>query len=382
VSPTRSASGGETVVPDLVIDSAGLVNFHKLIVRAGTVEGARPLFEQLVNDVVAIAHPEVRSITASPGDWGIDAFVGDLDGGTAGVWQAKFYPDKTDVGQQSDIRESYKSALNAAAEYGYTLLTWTLAVPSELTPKMIQWWDNWKKKMEKRDNVAIDLWDAGRLRRLLMPEEARGTREYWFNAHVTLPSGEGAAGEPIQWQDVSDEQQYDDFLFIHQLAHANMHETRSAREAFFNAEILEAEVADKAVPREAGALRAWRARIGTAWENKYNSIAAATTGKQLPGLYEHVMDDIDHNHVEHANELRAQTLHGQGLMHQQVESARAGWVRNWRDIADTHSEAAANNPSTPTSSMPSTSAATVLPDGAVIGQSIMAEAETGTGGAQ
>jgi hypothetical protein len=27
---------------DLVVDSAGLVNFHKLIVRAGTVEGARP----------------------------------------------------------------------------------------------------------------------------------------------------------------------------------------------------------------------------------------------------------------------------------------------------------------------------------------------------
>lgn len=99
-------------------DSAGLVNFHKLTVRAGTVEGGRPLFEQLVNDVVAIQHPEVRSITASPGDWGIDAFVGDLDGGTAGVWQAKFYPDKTDVGHQGDIRDSYASALKAAVDHG------------------------------------------------------------------------------------------------------------------------------------------------------------------------------------------------------------------------------------------------------------------------
>jgi hypothetical protein len=48
------------------------------------------------------------------------------------------------------------------------------------------------------------------------------------------------------------------------------------------------------------------------------------------------MTDIDHNHGEHAAALRARTLHGQGLMHQQVESAHAGWVRNWREIVDAH----------------------------------------------
>ncbi|MBM7414202.1 MULTISPECIES: hypothetical protein [Nocardiaceae] len=319
---------------DHTINSAGLVNFHKLIVLAGSVEGARPLFEQLVNDVVGVAHPEVRSPTASPGDWGIDAFIGDLDGGTVGVWQAKFYPTKTDVGHQSDIRDSYKSAHRAAGGNGYTLSTWTLAVPSELTPKMMQWWDNWKKRTEKRDNVALDLWDAGRLRRLLMPEQARATREYWFGSHTTHPTLQQSTPDPVLWQDVSNENRYDDFLFVHQLAHANMHETRSAREAFFNAEILEAEVADKAVPREVGALRTWRARIGSTWENKYNSIAADTTGNLLPGLYEHVMDVIDSKHNDHAEGLRAQTLHGQGLMHQQVEAARAGWVRNWREIAE------------------------------------------------
>lgn len=225
-----------------------------------------------------------------------------------------------------------------------------------------------------------------------MPEQARATREYWFNANPALPSSEGAAGQPIQWQDASDEQQYDDFLFVHQLGHADLHETRSAREAFFNAEILEAEVADKAVPREVGALRAWRARIGSTWENKFNSIAAATTGKQLPGLYGHVMDDIDHHHGEPAKELSAQTLHGQGLMHQQVESARAGWVRNWREIADTHSKAAAHNPRTPTSepavgTVPVTDLAMVgaapeVPGGANSGQPTVAEAPAGTGVAQ
>ena len=40
-----------------VIDSAGLVNFHELVVLANTVAGARPLFEKLLNDVVALAIP-------------------------------------------------------------------------------------------------------------------------------------------------------------------------------------------------------------------------------------------------------------------------------------------------------------------------------------
>ena len=116
------------------------------------------------------------------------------------------------------------------------------------------------------------------------------------------------------------------------------------------------EIADKAVPRETSALKAWRARIATVWENKYNSVAAATTGKQLPGLYEHVMTDIDHNHGDHAKELRARVLHGQGLMHQQVEVARAGWVRNWHEISLEHR--AATHAS---SSSPAPSATSVAP---------------------
>ncbi len=54
-------------------------------------------------------------MTASPGNWGIDAFIGELDNGVLGVWQAKLYLDKTDVGQQGDIRKSYNSAAKAAS---------------------------------------------------------------------------------------------------------------------------------------------------------------------------------------------------------------------------------------------------------------------------
>jgi hypothetical protein len=42
------------------------VDFPKLATRSGTARGAGPLFEQPVKDIVAIGHPEVRSITARP----------------------------------------------------------------------------------------------------------------------------------------------------------------------------------------------------------------------------------------------------------------------------------------------------------------------------
>jgi hypothetical protein len=186
-------------VPDAVSLAAGLVNFHKLVVLAGTVEGARPLFEQFTTDVVGITHPEVRTITVSPGDWGIDAFVGDLDGGNLGVWQAKFYLDKCDVGHQSDIRESFKSASKSAADHGYTLLTWTLVIPSEMTPQMTQWWDRWKKKTEASHKVAIELWDFGYLRRRMMAPEAREKRDYWFGTPRSGPSRTAGSTCTSRW---------------------------------------------------------------------------------------------------------------------------------------------------------------------------------------
>jgi hypothetical protein len=46
------------------------VNFLMLQARAGTEEGARVRFAQLVVDVVKVLHGNVRDIRANPGDWG------------------------------------------------------------------------------------------------------------------------------------------------------------------------------------------------------------------------------------------------------------------------------------------------------------------------
>ena len=335
---------------NVVVDSPGLINFQLLIARGGTVEGARTLFEHLVNDIVALEHPEVRSIAASPGDWGIDAFIGDMDGGNVGVWQAKYYLDKVETKHKAEIISSYTTARDKAEENRYTLTSWTLCVPSELVPTMAKWWSSWKKTTEESDHVAIELWDQGQLRRrLLRPgDDVRGVREHYFNPVVTVPGTGEPPAEPRPWREIADVGRYDEFLFVHQLARANFTETRAAREAFFNADLLEGEIADKAVPRETNALRTWRARVDATWESKYNHIASTTdeSNPQLPGLYQAVMDHIDHHHGEHAKSLRAQVMHGQGLMHQQVEAAQAGWVRNWRKVAEDHAAATMNKDTT------------------------------------
>jgi hypothetical protein len=64
------------------------VNFFALVAKAGTKEGARPLFADLVVELVRLVNPAVRDVFANPGDWGIDAFVGTLaEGDAVAVWQ-------------------------------------------------------------------------------------------------------------------------------------------------------------------------------------------------------------------------------------------------------------------------------------------------------
>src|SRR3972149_2330644 len=90
-----------------------LLSFHALIARSGSKEGARDLFEDLVVQLLKLRHPGARRIEPAPGDWGLDAIVGELDDVLA-VWQAKFFIDGVDDTQQQEIRDSFTSVVTAA----------------------------------------------------------------------------------------------------------------------------------------------------------------------------------------------------------------------------------------------------------------------------
>jgi hypothetical protein len=78
---------------DVALRGSGLIDFAFLWQRTGFKEGGRALFERLIQDIVGIQHPDVATVEANPGDWGIDAFVGQLIEGSIAVWQSKYFVD-------------------------------------------------------------------------------------------------------------------------------------------------------------------------------------------------------------------------------------------------------------------------------------------------
>jgi hypothetical protein len=128
-------------------------------------------------------------------------------------------------------------------------------------------------------------------------------------------------------------------LFVKQLLAAKIAETESAKQAFFNAEALGREIADKRIGEHIDALRAERADLRSIWEDRYNKACAATEPTQdlLPGLHPEVMEAIERRHDgAPAGVLPMHLIHRKGAMHQVVEDGSAGWVRDYRSVLEAH----------------------------------------------
>lgn len=186
VPPTTPAAG--------VIAGIPAINFRAHEVRANS-QGGREDFEQMVAQLVRAVNPGVKAmvVAANPGDWGIDVFVGDLDG-VVTVWQSKYFmPAVSGSGHQAQIRESFKSAVENAAARGFRLDRWILSVPSSLDGPTAKWWAAWKKRSEKAHNLVIDLWDETELRGMLMSSDADAVRRsYYEPARVRDSAGDAA----------------------------------------------------------------------------------------------------------------------------------------------------------------------------------------------
>ncbi|WP_146069607.1 serine/threonine protein kinase [Arthrobacter sp. B0490] len=316
---------------------SGDIDFRFLETRFAGSAGARDAFERLIADIVGIVHPDVQEIQANPGDWGIDAYVGDLGrGGEVHIWQSKYFINGFGTTQQGDVRESYKSAQKAAKANGYKIASWTLCIPCELDGPMLTWWEGWKKRTSKADTLTVNLDTAGGLRRRLQAPAAAAVRNHYFSPIFPLPPTTADPEEPRGLEELVDNTKYDGALFVRQMDEAGLPETFAAREAFFNAEILEREVTDKGVQPEISALSTWRVRVSSTWSTAFNTACQMSADRRFPQLYSEVLGGIETSHAQEAASLRAHVLHGVGLLHQAVDNGRAGWVRDWRDVAEVH----------------------------------------------
>lgn len=310
-----------------------MISFEQLIGPGGK-EGARTTFQRLIAQLVALSYMSVKMLDAKSGDWGLDVIVGEIDE-ILSVWQAKFFIDGVDEAQKAQIRESFSQVMKKAEEEGFSVDVWTLCIPVDLDPDALKWWTGWKKRQEKDHDVRIQLWDRTGLEKTLLSPDAAHIREAYFPAAGAKHQPPGP--QPIE--ELPEDVSYEDMLFVKQLQVAQIVELDSAKQQFFNAEALAREVTDKRVAEHMQALQAERADLRSIWEDRYNRACAvpdATEGL-LPELHPEVMEAIERRHDSGRVEvLPMHLIHRKGAMHQVVEDGSAGWVRDFRSVAEAH----------------------------------------------
>jgi hypothetical protein len=304
----------------------GRIDFLALATQAGSKEGGRASFELLVHDLVALHNRGARRLDGRGGDWGIDTYVGELDGGEIAVWQAKYFVDGMGDVQQRQVAKAIESVEENARVKGFKLGAWTLCVACDLTPTETIWWSGFKKRNEKGLGIRVVLWPASQLRGLLLAPDAEPVRSQYFGP-LPPPS-------PLPARDLVDQSAYEQALFVAQLREAGIAEVASAKQQFFNAELLTREVTDKGVTEELAELGTRRAEVHAIWETRFNKYDQLDVPDRLPGLHPEVMEAVEIHHRSCRPQfLRAGLVHTLGLVHQQVQDRRAGWTRKWRDVA-------------------------------------------------
>ena len=309
------------------------ISFRSHELRTGSLDGARADFEQMLAQLVGSTIAGVRAVQANPGDWGIDCFVGELDrSGKASVWQSKFFIDGVRDSQKAQIRESFKAAVTAAADAGYILESWILCIPCSMDGPTTAWWDNWVKR-QKKLGVAISLWDETELITRLLSIEGDRVCSHYYGAKSVDDLGNTHVSE------IPDGEDFDSALFVRQLLEAGHVELDSAKREFFNAELIAREVLDKGVAAEMRQLSAADAGVQLIWEHRFNAACENNTDLRLPGLHSDVMADIRAERQSLMPHVTSNIVHMCGMAHRVVEDSRAGWVRNWRDVAADHLDA-------------------------------------------
>jgi hypothetical protein len=125
----------------------------------GNIAGAREAFENACETLYRkkFSDHNVSQIAVKQGDGGIDIYIGELGVEPITVIQCKFFLESFGASQQSQIRESFKTA-NTSTKF--ELKEWILCIPRVIDIDVTAWWSKWKKKQvddNSKDNSFIKL---------------------------------------------------------------------------------------------------------------------------------------------------------------------------------------------------------------------------------
>lgn len=305
--------------------------FKKFEYDMGSKGGARERFQSFATSLISVEHPSASEV-AGPGgdDWGIDTYVGQLDKLVV-AWQTKFFISWDGASQQKQTRESFEHLMRKSVEEGVTVSAWTLVVPCILPPEQQLWFDRWATRQRNKYKLRISIWNAVTLRnKLLKPDYAAVRAEYFPESILSTDMG-----SPYLVETTDDVTFLNEALFVRQLEAAGHRETDAARGLFFAAEALARDIASQNDPRLDAALKEISLDVHGIWENEFN-VAAQNAGASE--LHSSVVGAVISaaGKCQDSPPLHLRPAHRKGLVHRLVEDSKAGWVRGWRDIVESH----------------------------------------------
>jgi hypothetical protein len=312
-----------------------LLLFGRFAQDCGTMAAARETFQMLVTDLVKAQHPTASTVSGPGGrDWGIDTYVGNLNGSLV-VWQSKFVLPWEGETQRGAVRSSFNHIVKEAAERGFLLKAWTLCIPCDLAPEEQKWFDTWAGTMWRKHKVRPRLWNGTELRHQLTRQDAQHIRAEYFS-HTIRQASSGSAEPPLQpLATRADHSEFDDALFVRQLEEAGQPETDAARGLFFATEALFRDWTAKGDEQAIAALEEVHLEVHRVWEGHFNAESpTATDDGRMPRLLDLVMAGA-RSRPDPAG-LRLRGVHRMGAAHRLVEASRAGWVTHWRKVAKQH----------------------------------------------
>ncbi|QEK12338.1 hypothetical protein FQB35_08085 [Crassaminicella thermophila] len=291
--------------------------------------GARDIFESICVELYQHKYQDAHSIKVSRGDGGIDIYIGNFEE-TIEVYQCKYFLDGIGDSQKSQIRESFKTAVNSDQ---YKVNNWYLCIPNILTIDETKWWWNWKTKMETEYRVKIILRDGSYL---LSELKKHNLYSYNFDDELSilleqireyLGETKKYYEEEIYELDDIDEIDYTDCMFIKKLESAKIHEHDNCQREFFNAEIVKASIESKDNKDDIKMFRNLGKKIHSVWNTQYIRYTDTESGiNLLANVYERI-EDLDSTTLKAREDISL--LAKKGILHQLANDCKVGWVKNY-----------------------------------------------------
>jgi hypothetical protein len=140
-----------------------------ILVEKFDLESARTKFQDICESLYKKIFPEKqpRTVRINQGDGGIDIFIGEIGLEPVEIIQCKFFVNGFGEAQKSQIRESFKTAIESTE---FDTKSWTLCIINILDLQQNKWWSSWKNNVENKYNLSnqfIKLKDGNELVNLL-----------------------------------------------------------------------------------------------------------------------------------------------------------------------------------------------------------------------